>query len=62
MSEKTKTITGGLGIKEEYFDIAKDRVLKKLKEHWSKPAPSEKYPKWDHPDDNPGNSGSLVKK
>ena len=32
MSKENETITGGLGIKEEYFDIAKDRVLKKLKD------------------------------
>ena len=32
MSKENQTITGGLGIKEEYFDIAKDRVLKKLKD------------------------------
>lgn len=32
MSEKTQTITGGLGLKEGYFDEAKDLVLKKLKD------------------------------
>ena len=32
MSKENETITGGLGIKEEYFDIAKDRVIKKLKD------------------------------
>ena len=32
MSKENETITGGLGIKEEYFDIAKERVLKKLKD------------------------------
>jgi len=32
MSKENETITEGLGIKEEYFDIAKERVLKKLKD------------------------------
>lgn len=33
MSKQNETITGGLGIKEEgYFDLARERVLKKLKE------------------------------
>ena len=32
MSKENQTITGGLGIKEEYFDIAKDRVIKKFKD------------------------------
>ena len=32
MSEKTQTITGGLGLNEGYFDEAKDLVLKKLKD------------------------------
>ena len=32
MSKENETITGGLGIKEEYFDIAKDRVIKKFKD------------------------------
>ncbi len=32
MSEKTQTITGGLGLKEGYFDEAKDLVMKKLKD------------------------------
>jgi len=32
MSEKNQTITGGLGLKEGYFDEAKDLVMKKLKD------------------------------
>jgi hypothetical protein len=56
MADQVPDRSGRYGRKED------PKVLKKLKEHWSKPAPSEKYPKWDHPDDNPGNSGSLVKK
>ena len=32
MSEKNQTITGGLGLKEGYFDVARDLVKKKLED------------------------------
>jgi hypothetical protein len=32
MSEKNQTITGGLGIREGYFEVAQERVVKKLKD------------------------------
>jgi hypothetical protein len=32
MAEKNQTITGGLGIREGYFEVAQERVVKKLKD------------------------------